>query len=171
VMIAALVDDMAQAVGIDGAVALQATAHGLEEASKVLGHPRVLALNVRPVNISNCHRRSLPARMRIIGRICRPTSRSPGPLGGIGRRSGFKIRNPKGCSGSSPEGATEIYREKATSAGSTPLLASPLPRSFRRAIADVEAPGVRCIYRSVVVRSECPASSWIARAGAPLMAR
>ncbi len=28
------------------------------------------------------------------------------PLGGIGRRSGFKIRNPKGCSGSSPEGAT-----------------------------------------------------------------
>lgn len=39
-------------------------------------------------------------------------SRSHGPLGGIGIRSGFKIRDPKGCPGSSPGGATQNRREK-----------------------------------------------------------
>jgi hypothetical protein len=36
----------------------------------------------------------------------KPEQRHPGPLGGIGRRSGFKIRGPKGCPGSNPGGVT-----------------------------------------------------------------
>src|SRR5262245_55557115 len=37
-------------------------------------------------------------------------------------------------------------------------------------IAASTAAGLRCMYRSVVPRSSCPASSWIARAGAPRIA-
>jgi hypothetical protein len=42
---------------------------------------------------------------------------------------------------------------------------------FRRAMAESRAPAERCMYRIVIVRLEWPASSWIAFAGAPRIAK
>ena len=59
--------------------------------------------------------------------------------------------------------------EPAASTISPPLM--PCPSPSRSRIASSNAPGLRCMYIWVVVRSLWPASSWIAFAEAPRIAR